>query len=142
MNNLRFRDNSIELIDAEKLSEFVKLRAYEKITVLPPVRLNQIVSFSLKMCQSSIFEDLQEFFAKEEEKIEKVQKEKVKFLIASTSKFGQIVQMRNNKQGLFNLMRLFISSLSSIWIKIQIKSKKSIMCSLENHVDFLPKVNT
>lgn len=88
------------------------------------------------MCPSSIFEDLQKFFTKEEEKIEKVKEEKMKILITSTSKFGQIVQMRDNKQRLFNLMRLFISSLSSIWIKSQIKSKKSIMCSLENHVDF------
>ena len=42
--NLKFRDNSIEPVDAERLSEFVKLRAYEKITLLPPVRLSQIVS--------------------------------------------------------------------------------------------------
>ena len=76
------------------------------------------------MCPSSIFEDLQKFFTKEEEKIEKVKEEKMKILITSTSKFGQIVQMRDNKQRLFNLMRLFISSLSSIWIKSQIKSKK------------------
>ena len=40
-----FRDNSIEPVDAERLSEFVKLRAYEKITLLPPVRLSQMVSY-------------------------------------------------------------------------------------------------
>jgi len=133
LTNLRFRDNSIEPIDAERLSEFVKLRAYEKITVMPPVRLNQIVSFFIKNALKTNFLRFTKVFRQRKRKNRKSQKRKNEISDCT------YIEIRPNafKTTIikFNEVIYFITILNMDKDSNQIFAK-SIMCSLENQIDF------